>query len=145
MRARIDEFEEEISSWPGVSVHPHRFAGREFRFGKAEIGHFHAFGSLDIPFTRAIHDELLAEGLAEEHRWVPNSGWVTFSLRSKAQVPHALWLMRLSYLRYALKQTTDAQELLIQESKKLCLNSQFISLLRQFVPRPVEPESTHRA
>jgi len=40
----------------------------------------------------------LAEGLAEEHRWVPNSGWATFHIRKAEDVKHALWLMRLSYL-----------------------------------------------
>ena len=139
MRARVEELEETVALWPGVSVHSHRFAGREFRFGKAEIGHIHAFGSVDIPFTRSIRDALLEEKLAEEHRWVPNSGWVTFSLRSDTQVPHALWLMRLSYLRYALKQTPNPSEFLTQESEKLGLSPQFIALLRQFVPRLPEP------
>ena len=40
---------------------------------------------------------------SEEHRWVPNSGWITFQMRSEKDLSHALWLMRLSYLRYALK------------------------------------------
>lgn len=136
MNAHIEELEQAVASWPEVSVHSHRFAGREFRFGKAEIGHVHAFGTLDIPFTRAIRDALLAEGLAEEHRWVPESGWITFSLQSKKELPHALWLMRLSYLRYALKQMPNPQKFLEEESGRLGLSSQFLSLLQQFVPRP---------
>ena len=134
MTARVEELEKTAASWPGVSVHSHRFAAREFRFGKAEIGHIHAFGSVDIPFTRAIRDELLVEGLAEEHRWVPNSGWITFSLKNEAQVPHALWLMRLSYLRYALKLAPAPEEFLNHESESLALSSQLASLLRHFVP-----------
>ena len=58
MKARIEELEKAIVSWPGLSLHPHRFAGRECRFGKAEIGHVHASGNLDIPFTRVIRDAL---------------------------------------------------------------------------------------
>lgn len=139
MKAYIEELEEAVASWPEVSVHSHRFAGREFRFGKAEIGHVHAFGTLDIPFTRAIRDALLAEGLAQEHRWVPESGWITFSLQSKKELPHALWLMRLSYLRYALKQMPNPQKFLEEESGRLGLSSQFLSLLQQFVPRPSLP------
>ena len=140
MNARIEEFGKSVASWPGVSVHPHRFAGREFRFGKAEIGHLHAFGNLDIPFTRVIRDALLAEGLAEEHRWVPDSGWITFSLNSERELPHALWLMRLSYLRYALKRMSNPQQFLEGESGRLGLSSQFVSLLQQFVPRSPSPE-----
>ena len=59
--------DQEISQWPHVSVHSHRFGGREFQFGKAEIGHIHIGGVVDIPFTRPIHDALLSEGLAENH------------------------------------------------------------------------------
>jgi len=139
MRAGFEELERSVASWPGVSVHPHRFAGREFRFGKAEIGHIHAFGIVDIPFPRATRDALVAGGLAEEHRWLPNSGWVTFSFQSSRQLPHVLWLMRLSYLRYALKQAPDPQQFLDEESRTWGLGSQFISLLQQFVPRPSSP------
>jgi hypothetical protein len=60
--------EEEVSAWLGISVHAHRFGGREFRFGSAEVGHVHEGGVVDIPFPRSVRDALLAEGLAEEHR-----------------------------------------------------------------------------
>jgi hypothetical protein len=101
---------QEISQWPHVLVRSHRFGGREFLFGKAEIGHIHIGGIVDIPFTRPIHDALLSEGLAENHHWVPNSGWITFRVRNEQDVKHALWLMRLSYLRYFLKTGTDARQ-----------------------------------
>src|SRR5271157_134237 len=73
--------EDEVSAWTNVSIHDHRFGGREFRFGDAEVGHTHDGGIVDIPFPRAVRDAILANGLAEEHRWVPNSGWITFHLR----------------------------------------------------------------
>src|SRR6266849_892421 len=85
----------------------HRFGGKEFRFGSAEVGHIHAGGIVDIPFPRSVRDALLAEGLAEEHRWVPNSGWITFHICSEEDLKRALWLMRLSYLRYTLKTAAD--------------------------------------
>ena len=124
-----------ISGWSRVSVHPHRFGGREFLFGAAEVGHIHTNGIVDIPFTRPVHDVLLAEGLAEQHRWVPNSGWITFRIRSEQDISHALWLMRLSYLRYALKEATDPRRLFEQESEELRLSPLFKSLLEPFVPK----------
>jgi hypothetical protein len=127
--------EEVVSAWPRISVHPHRFGGREFLFGKAEVGHVHTNGDVDIPFTRPIHDALLAEGLAEQHRWVPNSGWITFHIRSEQGIAHALWLMGLSYLRYALKEATDPRRLFEQESEELRLSPRFKSLLEPFVPK----------
>lgn len=87
---------------------------------------------------------LLAEGLAEQHRWVPNSGWITFRIRSEQDIAHALWLMRLSYLRYALKEATDSRSLFEYESEELRLSPRFKSLLEPFVPQrtgsvPTEP------
>ena len=131
---QMRRLEEEVAAWPNVSVHPHRFGGQEFRFGNAEVGHVHEGGTVDIPFPRNVRDALLADGLAEEHRWVPNSGWTTFRVRSEEDLKHALWLMRLSYLRYALKAAADARQLFEQESEALHLSLGFKSLLEKFVP-----------
>jgi hypothetical protein len=130
----LKKLEDEVSMWPHVSVHPHRFGGKEFLLGSAEIGHVHTGGIVDIPFPRSVRDALLADGLAEEHRWVPNSGWITFHMRGKGDLKHALWLMRLSYLRYLLKTATDPLKLFEQESKELRLGPEFRSLLEKFVP-----------
>jgi Family of unknown function (DUF5519) len=89
---------------------------------------------VDIPFPRSIRDALLAEGLAEQHHWVPNSGWVTFRVRSDKDLQHAVWLMRLSYFRYALKNATDPRKMFTEASKELHLTDRFKSLLEQFVP-----------
>lgn len=130
----LSRLEAEVSAWPNVSVHPHRFGGKEFRFGKAEIGHVHRDGTVDIPFPRVVHDALLAEGQAEEHRWVPDSGWTTFRVRDEADVGHAIELMRISYVRYALKTASDPHQLLKQESESLHLSPQFISVLEILAP-----------
>jgi hypothetical protein len=128
------ELEDTVSQWPHVSVHRHRFGGREFRFGSAEVGHVHTGGIVDIPFPRSIRDALLEEGLAEEHGWVPNSGWVTFRVHSEQDLKHALWLMRLSYLRYALKEANDPHRVLEQEGEELHLRPRFRSLLEKHLP-----------
>jgi hypothetical protein len=142
MMNNLKKLEEEVSGWGSISVHPHRFGGREFVFGRAEVGHVHTSGVVDIPFLRSIHDALLSEGLAEQHHWVPNSGWVTFRIRTEQDIHHALWLMRLSYLRYRLKTAADPHGLFRQESEKLHLNNQFKSLLEPFVPKTTEQVST---
>lgn len=130
----MKRLEEEVSAWPQISVHAHRFGGREFRFGSAEVGHVHEGGIVDIPFPRSVRDALLAEGLAEEHRWVPNSGGITFRVRSEEDFNHAGWLLRLSYLRYAMKAAPDPRELLDQQSQELDLNPHFRSLLKTLLP-----------
>ena len=134
MRSILSQLKEELLSWPHVSAHPHRFGGQEFRFDKAEVGHVHFWGALDIPFPRAIRDALLESRLAEVHHWVPDSGWVTFRVRGADNLEHAVWLMRLSYLRYALKTVADPLEFLKHESAQLRLNSTIASLLARHAP-----------
>lgn len=133
----VARLEDEVLQWPNVSAHPHRFGGREFRFVKAEIGHIHIGGVLDIPFPRAVRDALLRAGLAEEHRWVPDSGWVTAHVRSEEQFIHGIWLMELSYLRYALKAAGNARAMLDRRAEELHLSPEFKSLLEPFVPKSV--------
>jgi len=130
----LKELVEQISTWPGVSVRPHRFGGKEFCFGNAEIGHIHPGGILDLPMPRAIHDALLEEGLAEEHHWVPNSGWITFRMREQQDLKHALWLARLSYLRYAFKTSDDPRDAYEQETQRLQLSPRCAEQLEKFVP-----------
>ena len=130
----LKKLEDGVLAWSQISTHPHRFGGREFRFGSAEVGHVHLGGMVDIPFPRAVRDALLAEGLAQEHQWVRDSGWITFRVRDEEDLQHALWLMRLSYLRYALKRANDPRGLLEQESERLHLSRQLRSLLEALVP-----------
>lgn len=131
---QMRRLEEEVAGWPNVSVHPHRFGGREFRFGNAELGHVHLGGTVDIPFPRAVRDALLADDLAEAHRWVPNSGWTTFHVRDEGDLQQALRLLRLSYLRYALKTASDSRGMLERESEELGLSLHLRSLLQQHLP-----------
>jgi hypothetical protein len=131
----LKKLQEQVSTWPGISVHPHRFGGREFCLGSSEVGHVHRDGAVEIPFPRALRDALLAEGHAQEHRWAPDSGWVTFPVQREQDAEHALWLLRLSYLRYALKAVPDPGKRFEEESKRLGLSSRLKSLLERFVPR----------
>jgi len=117
----LEVIEHEVTGWPGVTAHAHRFGSREFRFGRAEIGHLHLNGVLDIPFTRRIRDALIENGLAEEHRYVPDSGWTTFRVRSESDVKLGLTLLRLPYLRYLLKTAPDPHQLWEQEIQPLQL------------------------
>ena len=139
MTHATERLEDEVSSWPGISVHPHRFAAREYRFGKAEVGHVHFWGDLDIPFPRPVHDFLLERHLAEQHRWVSDSGWTTFHIHRDSDVEHAVWLMRLSYLRYTLKSATSPAELLETEADRLHLSPDLVAILSRFLPAGVAP------
>jgi Family of unknown function (DUF5519) len=141
----LDEIERQIVTWPGVSVHAHRFGGREFRFRAAEVGHVHAGGIVDIPFPRSVRDALLEEGLAEEHHWVPNSGWITYRIRNENDLKHALWLLRLSYLRYTLKAAAHPRHTLESETETMRLSPRFRSLLEALIPKTAKSASAQPA
>ncbi len=88
----------EVSSWEGVSVHEHRFGGVEFRLGRRELGHLHPFFA-DLPFPRRVRDELVAAGRARPHHVLPDSGWVTVPMRTRAEVAGVIKLFRQNYER----------------------------------------------
>lgn len=88
-----------VSSWDGVTVHPHRFGGVEFRVGRRQIGHLHGDRMADLPFPVRIRERLVAEGRAERHHILPDSGWVTLRLRSERDAERAIDLFRLNYDR----------------------------------------------
>jgi hypothetical protein len=91
--------EREVLRWPGVSKEPDRGADvAVYRFGRRHIGHVHHDGVADIPFPRAVHDELISNGLAEPHRGgFPAT--VSYRIRESADVSGAVELFRMSYDR----------------------------------------------
>jgi hypothetical protein len=88
-----------VASWDGVSVVPHRFGGREFRVGRREIGHLHGDSLLDLPFPVKVREQLVAEHRASPHHILPDTGWVSFRIRTADDVPRAIELLRLNYDR----------------------------------------------
>jgi hypothetical protein len=93
-RQRITEA---LLGWEGVSAHPHRFGGTEYRLGKRELGHIHGDHLVDIPFPTQVRHEIVASGQALPHHILPESGWVSFYLAEEGDVERALALLRRSY------------------------------------------------
>ena len=87
----------EIERLPGVTVHPHRFGGIEFRLGRRELGHLHGDYQADLPLPMKVRNQLIAEGKAQPHHVLPESGWITLRLHSESDVGSAVDLFRLSY------------------------------------------------
>jgi hypothetical protein len=108
MRQQIEHIKQTVTGWSGITANPHRFGGLEFNLGTVEIGHIHSDGMVDIPFNTKIRTQLLAENRAEPHHLLPETGWITFYIRSESDVEQALWLFRLSYLFYATRPSNRA-------------------------------------
>lgn len=93
-RARITET---LLGLEGLTAHPHRFGGTEYRVGKREIGHIHGDSLVDIPFPKRVRDEVVGAGLAEPHHVLPDSGWVSLYLREPADIETAIELLQRSF------------------------------------------------
>ena len=92
-----------LLSWEDVSVVSHRFGGVEYRLGTRELGHIHGDHLVDIPFPKKIRDEIVEAKLAEPHHILPKTGWISFYLRTDADIEKVIALLRRSY-EIALKQ-----------------------------------------
>ncbi len=98
-----DRITAEVTSWPGVSVGPGRFDSVRFSVGKRELGHLHGDGLADLPFTRALRDQLIAEGRVVRHRPLPDSGWASRHIVSDEDVEEVIELLRMQYERATAK------------------------------------------
>jgi hypothetical protein len=95
----INDLTTHLTTWHNLSASPHRYGGIEYRLHNTEIGHIHRGGQVDILFSRAIRQQLVAENKAELHHILPESGWITFRVHTASDIQHAIWLFRLSYLQ----------------------------------------------
>lgn len=104
---------EEVRRWPGVELRPHPSAtdagesdGVEFRLYGRQIGHVHSDCSLHLALTKALKASLIGEQLAEPLSFAPESGWAMFNPIQSDDVEHAIWLMRLNYVRLRRQRLT---------------------------------------
>lgn len=88
-----------VTAWPGVQAEPHRFGGIEFRLGRRELGHLHGDRIADLPFPRRVRDQLVADGRAQPHHVLPDSGWITVSIHTPEEADRAIELFRMGYER----------------------------------------------
>ncbi|HEY6952019.1 MAG TPA: luciferase family protein [Bacteroidota bacterium] len=114
----MEKIVNEVCAWPGVVAQAHRYGGIEFRLGKRELGHLHGASLLDVPFPLRVKKELLAAGEAEEHHVLPESGWVSFRIRSQADGEHAVDLLRRSFEIATESQIKKTKNILVTTLKE---------------------------
>ena len=143
----------EMRRWPGVEMRSHASAseagaedGVEFRLSGRQIGHMHGDCAVHLSLTKALKQGVLSERLAEPLPVAPSSAWVMFNPMSATDVEHAIWLMRLNYVRLRRQRLTPvasaSSELLQQHEAALgSVSSSVASLLqktqRRSKPRPM--------
>jgi hypothetical protein len=80
----------------GVELSVHRFGGVGFGSGRHELAHLHGNGLFDAFVGIGGRDSVVRSGLASPHHIFPRSGWVSFWIRTEADLPNALELMRIA-------------------------------------------------
>ena len=91
--AAMQEIEKRALALPGVRLRVHRLGGTAFARGPRELGHLHGNGLLDLFVGREQRDTLIATSRAQPHHVFSDSGWISFWVRSEADVPAALALL----------------------------------------------------
>jgi len=102
--------EQELTSWDGVTVHDHRFGGREFRLRRRTLGHLHGERWADLLFHRGVRDMLVETGRAQAHHVHPDSGWVSRQIRGDEDAREVVELFRLAYERARVSENVRAAD-----------------------------------
>lgn len=109
MESASEVAKRELLSWPGVTVHNHRFGGLEFRVNGREMGHMHGDELADMPFPKDVGKTLISQGKVSPHHFLPESGWISFYINGAADIPKLIELFRIQYDRmtgYGKKKAT---------------------------------------
>jgi hypothetical protein len=101
MRGAGQLIREAVLAWPGVEATPHRFGGVEYCYGRKEMGHVHGDRLADLPLPRRLRDQVIAEGRAEPHHVLPETGWVSCWMSGPEDAAGVIELFRMQYERYA--------------------------------------------
>ncbi len=104
---------DEVRRWPGVEMRPHashheagESDGVEFRLYGRQIGHIHGDCGVHLSLTKALKATVLREQLAEPLDDASTAGWTKFEPISCDDAEHAIWLLRLNYVRLKRQRMT---------------------------------------
>lgn len=144
---------EEVRRWTGVEMRPHASPhepgssdGVEFRLNGRQIGHIHGDCAIHLQLTKALKASIVRENLAEPLTIAPTSAWAMFNPTGLEDVTHAIWLLRVNYVRLRRQRLTQYaaanSELLQKHESALGIVSPSISALLQQTqmrssPRPL--------
>lgn len=95
-----DELRRRILSLPEVTERQNAGIHEDaFFVGRRMFMHIHGTGHCDIQLSKSEQERVLAEGKARPHRWAPEAGYVTFLVKSEADLESAMELIRLAHGR----------------------------------------------
>lgn len=94
----IDDIENKVSLWEGVTLSQHKYGGLQFNYLNSELGHIHSNGLLDVHFPMKIRNELVENGTARPHHVFKGSSWVSFYVCATNDVSKAIELLKRAYV-----------------------------------------------
>ncbi len=104
---------QEVRRWTGVEMRPHASPhepggsdGVEFRLNGRQIGHIHSDCAIHLQLTKALKASVIRENLAESLPVAPTSTWAMFNPTRLEEAGHAIWLLRLNYVRHRRQRLT---------------------------------------
>ena len=93
-----EELRQRILTLPGVTERPNAGIHDDaFFIGRTMFMHIHGHGHCDIRLAKEDQERVLTKGQARQHRWAPEAGYVTFLVKSEADLGPAMELIRMSY------------------------------------------------
>jgi hypothetical protein len=109
MKTISARIEQEVGSWDGVTIHPHRAGGLSFRLGRRELGHLHGVRWADLAFHKRIRDMLVETGRAQPLLVLPHTNWVSKQIRGEEDVREVIELFRLGYERALVAERINSE------------------------------------
>lgn len=107
---------DEVRRWPGVEMREHASPtepgstdGVEFRLHGKQIGHVHGDCSVHLALPKALKASLIGERLAQPMPQASTSGWAMLAPLTEDDAKHAIWLLRLNYVRLRRQRLSLAQ------------------------------------
>ena len=92
----MEMFENAVCRKDTIQRRPHRFGGVGFFVGRTEIGHLHGNGLLDLFVGKSFRADQVRRGRALPHHVFPESGWISFWLKSPADIADAVELFEIA-------------------------------------------------
>jgi Family of unknown function (DUF5519) len=99
IQGAVTQISRGVASWPGVTLHAHRYGGLGIFWQGQELGQLHPCGLLDVSLTAAQRNRLLRAGRFHRHHTFPHSDWVTLPIDGALDVPAAMNALQLAHAR----------------------------------------------
>ncbi|SFJ48840.1 luciferase domain-containing protein [Planctomicrobium piriforme] len=92
-----EQLRNELMQWAGVSLLQPSFGGLQVQVGRRSFACLPGNGQADVLLPKKLRDLFVASGQVRPHPTLPDSCWVTVSLRSPSRVQNAVNVIRAGY------------------------------------------------